>query len=337
MLKTSIIILIALLGLSCQRKDPNLNLYKIQGLAQGTYYAITYYHESEVVTKAHIDSLLEAFNYSLSVFNPNSIISRVNRNEEVVIDDWFRDVFQRSRTIAEQSGGAFDFSVGPLVNAWGFGFTERLDMNASIVDSLMQYVGYRYFRLEGNRVVKKHPNSKIDFNAIAQGYAVDVMADYLTSKGIRYLLVDLGGEVLARNTKPNGEKWRVGIEKPAASPDDARQLKAIAAITNKAIATSGNYRRFYVVDNQRFSHTISPTTGFPVNHSLLSASVMANNCMTADAWATAFMVMGLEESIRMVEKQPELDAFFIYSSPDGQFKTWASDGFKSVIVHIIEE
>lgn len=337
MQKTATLIIIGLLTLSCQRSKSNLNLYGIQGLAQGTYYAITYYHEHEVVTKAQIDSLLEVFDYSLSVFKPNSIISRINRNEEVVIDRWFREIFKRSKTIAEQSGGAFDFSVGPLVNAWGFGFTDPLAMNEEVVDSLMKYVGYEHFRIEGDRVVKKHHNSKIDFNAIAQGYAVDVMVNYLVSKGIRYLLVDLGGEVYAYNTKPDGEKWRVGIEKPAASPDDERQLKAIAAITDKAISTSGNYRRFYIVDGQRFSHTISPKTGYPVNHSLLSASVMAHDCMTADAWATAFMVLGLDESIQMVEKNPELEAFFIYSSPGGEFKTWASDGFRSVIVHIVEE
>lgn len=315
---------------ACNRPLPEEPV-KLQGRAQGTYYAITYYDVKERNLQPSIDSLLDAFNLSLSVYEPNSIISRINRNEpDVKVDEWFRTVYLKAQEVAEATEGYFDFSVGPLVNAWGFGFTDRMKLNPAVVDSLLQLVGYKDFALEGKQLIKENPGSKIDFNAIAKGYAVDVVGEFLSSKGIEVFLVDIGGEVLARGRKPDGNTWKVGVEKPADNAYSSREIEIIIPLENKAIATSGNYRRFYEEDGIRYSHTINPFTGYPVQHTLLSASVLAEDCITADAYATAFMVMGQEAAIEFLESNPELEAFLIYSGIDGELKTWASQGFETL-------
>lgn len=316
---------------ACQPTATNKQL-KFQGRAQGTYYEITYYDAEGQNFQAEIDSLLDAFNLSLSVYEPNSIISRINRDEpDVELDEWFITVFSKAYNVAEQTGGSFDFSVGPLVNAWGFGFTDRMKLTPMTVDSLLTLVGYQNFELDDNKLIKKVPGSQIDFNAIAKGYAVDVIGHFLESKNINVYLIDIGGEVLARGLKPDGSPWRIGIEKPAEDALSARELKAIVPLKDMAIATSGNYRRFYEEDGLKYSHTIDPFTGYPVQHSLLSASVLAADCMTADAYATAFMVMGLEATVEFLESYPELEAFLIYADEDAKIKTWGSEGFKALI------
>ncbi|MDP2424309.1 MAG: FAD:protein FMN transferase, partial [Bacteroidales bacterium] len=220
----------------------------------------------------------------------------------------------------------------PLVNAWGFGFTNRMKLNSNKVDSLMQFVGYQNFNLIENKIIKQNPGSAIDFNAIAKGYAVDVVGRFIEGKGISQYLVDIGGEVFARKRKHDGQLWKIGIEKPADQADSQRDLKVILELENEAIATSGNYRRYYEEDGIRYSHTIDPSTGYPVNHSLLSASVLAADCMTADAYATAFMVMGIERAKAYVLSHPGMEAYFIYASKDGSLETWASEGFVKKIV-----
>ena len=328
-----LVLVFAITGLlaACQ-PSATMQQVKFQGRAQGTYYEVTYYDTKSRNFQTEIDSLLDAFNHSLSVYEPNSIISRINRDEtEVELDKWFITVFTEAYDIAEKTGGSFDFSVGPLVNAWGFGFTDRMKLTPTTVDSLLTLVGYQNFKLDENKLLKKIPGAKIDFNAIAKGYAVDVLGKFLESKGIEVFLVDIGGEVLARGRKPDGSPWRIGIEKPAEDALSSRELKAVIRLENLAIATSGNYRRFYEEGGLKFSHTIDPFTGYPVQHSLLSASVIASQCMTADAYATAFMVKGLEASIGFLESNPELEAFLIYAEEDGTIKTWASEGFKALI------
>jgi FAD:protein FMN transferase len=316
---------------SCQPTPPD-QLVKFQGRAQGTYYEITYYDKAGRNLQPAIDSLLDAFNFSLSTYEPNSIISRINRDEaDVEVDEWFRTVFLKSMEVAEKTGGSFDFSVGPLVNAWGFGFTDRMQVNPQVIDSLLKLVGYKNFELQGNQIAKKIYGSKIDFNAIAKGYGVDVAGEFLQSKGVKVFLVDIGGEVLARGHKPDGSLWKIGVEKPAGDTDSPRELKAIIALENRAIATSGNYRRYYEEDGVRYSHTIDPFTGYPVRHTLLSASVLASDCMTADAYATAFMVKGVEATIDFLKSNPGLEAYLIYSADNGEIQTWASDGFQALI------
>jgi FAD:protein FMN transferase len=305
---------------------------RFQGRAQGTYYEITYFDKQGRNFQRQMDSILDAFNLSLSVYEPNSIISRFNRDEpDVEPDNWFITVFNKAREVAEATGGNFDYSVGPLVNAWGFGYTDRLKVSPDVIDSLLKFVGFQNFEIKENRLIKKIPGSQIDFNAIAKGYAVDVLGEFLEQEGIRVYLIDIGGEVLARGRKPDGSAWRIGIEKPTEDALSARELKSVIRLENMAIATSGNYRRFYEQDGIRYSHTIDPLTGYPVQHTLLSASVLAADCMTADAYATAFMVMGVDATIEFLNSRPQLEAFLIYSAENGEIKTWGSHGFEKLL------
>ena len=308
-------------------------MFRFQGAAQGTYYDISYFDNQQRNFQKEIDSLLDAFNFSVSVYEPNSIISKINRDEtDTEADDWFITVFSKAYEVAEATDGYFDFSVGPLVNAWGFGFSNRLHLDKNTIDSLLKLVGYRNFKLQNNRIIKAVPGAQIDFNAIAKGYAVDVVAQFIESKGVSIYLVDIGGEVIAYGRKPNGTLWKVGVEKPSEDQNSLRELKAIVEIENMAIATSGNYRRFYIEDGVRYSHTIDPFTGYPVQHSLLSVSVLAKDCMTADAYATAFMVMGVEKTIEFLKIRKDLEAFLIYSENGEELQTWISEGFRSKIV-----
>ena len=322
-----------LLVFSACSHSGNEKMVRFQGAAQGTYYDISYFDNQERNFQKEIDSLLNAFNFSVSVYEPNSIISKINRDEtETEADDWFITVFNKAYEVAEATDGYFDFSVGSLVNAWGFGFSDRLHLDRNTIDSLLKLVGYRNFKLENNRIIKAVPGAQIDFNAIAKGYAVDVVAQFIESKDVSRYLVDIGGEVIAHGRKPNGKLWKVGVEKPSEDQSSSRELKAIVELENMAIATSGNYRRFYVEDDVRYSHTIDPFTGYPVRHPLLSASVLAKDCMTADAYATAFMVMGVEKTIEFLKIRKDLEAFLIYSENGEELQTWISEGFRSKIV-----
>lgn len=305
----------------------------INGQTQGTYYAITYFDYEGRNFRPDIDSILAAFDRSVSLWNPRSIITRVNNNDpSVVPDDWFIDLFNKSKEVSRITSGAFDMTVGPLVNAWGFGFENRLTMDSLKVDSLLQFIGYQQVDIENGSVIKKDPRIRIDFNAIAQGYAVDLLALFLKSQHIDIFLIDIGGEVIARGLKPDGSKWRVGIEKPAADPSDERQLKAILELKDEAIATSGNYRKFYEINGIRYSHTIDPSSGYPARNSLLSVSVRAASCWKADAYATAFMVMGLDRSLEFLSGCEELDAYLVYSDTSGVLKTKMTEGFGKILL-----
>lgn len=312
---------------------PRQTQYKISfsGMAQGTYYAVTYFDTLNRNYQPKIDSLLDAFDMSVSAWEQNSVISRINRGEEVVCDSIFMNTYLLARKVAEESNGAFDYTVGPLVNVWGFGFEGRQKVDQAMVDSLLPLVDYRHVRLEGDRIIKEKKGIRFDFNAVAQGYSVDLVGEFLASEGIENYLVDIGGEVLARGEKPGAGPWIVGIEKPSENEYSDRTLEATIALKDKAMATSGNYRKFYEEDGVRYSHTIDPETGFPVTHSLLSVSVIAEDAGTADAWATAFLVMGLEKAQEILNERTELDAFFIYSGEEGFMMTWATDGMKELL------
>lgn len=302
--------------------------HKIQfgGEAQGTYYAITYYSSDTIVNQYEVDSLLEAFDHSASVWVPESTISKFNNNDpEVEMDEHFIEIFKQSERIWKNSDGAFDITVGPLVNAWGFGFKNKIPVNERVIDSLLPLVDFEALRIENGKLIKDNPLITIDFNAIAQGYSVDLLGGFLESRGIKNYLVDIGGEVLAKGTKPDGQYWIVGIEKPAENAQAARKLNATLKISDKAIATSGNYRKFYEENGIRYSHTIDPNTGYPVRHTLLSATVMADSASIADGYATALMVMGLEKAKTLLARNPNLEAYLIYSDNEGNFRTWATD------------
>ncbi len=324
-----ILLMVTFLGCSTSGQ---LQKIQFQGEAQGTYYAITYFANDTLVKQQEIDSLLKDFDLSASIWVENSVISRINRNDPgAVPDEHFADIFRHSQRVSEISGGAFDITVGPLVNAWGFGFKNKMNINQQIVDSLLTLVNYKAVKLNEGKLLKENPNIQIDFNAIAQGYSVDLTGGFLEKNGISDFLIDIGGEVLARGRKPDGELWTVGIEKPSENADSDRQLKAIISMSNKAIATSGNYRKFYEVEGIRYSHTIDPKTGYPVRHSLLSATVMADSATIADAYATAFMVMGIEKTQEFLKNQPGLEVYLIYSASDGELKTWKSPGIEKML------
>jgi thiamine biosynthesis lipoprotein len=275
---------------------------------------------------------LDEFDQSASLWVEGSLLSRINQNDPAVKPDkYLIDLFGQSRRISEDTDGAFDITVGPLVKVWGFWFKEPIKVNQHIVDSLLPLVDYRGIRIENGRIIKKNQDVMFDFNAIAQGYSVDLMGGFLEKNGIENYLIDIGGEVFGRGHKPDGSPWMVGIERPGKDADSERQLSATIAVSNIAVATSGNYRKFYEVDGVRYSHTIDPKTGYPVNHSLLSATVVADSAAIADGYATAFMVMGVEKAKIYIESHPKLQAYFIYSDVDGSLKTWNSKGLEELI------
>ena len=315
---------------SCNQHDRTIY---VRGEAQGTTYNITYLAPENTNYKNEIDSLFKAVDQSLSTYVPGSIISRINRNDTgVVADKYFIDVFRKAQEISQQTNGAFDVTVAPIVNAWGFGFTKRARIDSATIDSLLRFVGYQKIKLEGGAIVKTNPGMMLDFNAIAQGYTVDLLSSFLESKGINNYLVELGGEVRTKGKKNNGEDWKIGIDQPNETYTEGRPLKAIVSLKNKALATSGNYRKFYVENGRKYAHIIDPHTGYPAKHNLLSATVIANDCMTADAFATAFMVMGLEKAKQFLskDKQLGLEVFFIYDE-QGTWKTYTSETLKERI------
>jgi len=317
---------------SCQQKDA-LILVRFSGEAQGTYYAVTYYDSEGSNYQVDIDSILSVFDLSVSTYKPQSIISLINRNDPgVVPDEIFTDIFVRAMSISEQTEGAFDVTIAPLVNAWGFGFTDRMKVEKRMVDSLLNFVGWEKIHLKNGKLVKVYPEVQLDFNAIAQGYSVDLLGEFFESKGIDHYLIDIGGEVLARGHKPDGKKWTIGIEKPAENWDDPRELKARVELEDQALATSGSYRKYFEEDGVRYSHTIDPTTGYPVDHSLLSVSVKTFDCCTADAYATAFLIMGLEKTKEFLKSHPDLDVYLIYSDSQGNLLSYMTQGIAEILV-----
>lgn len=311
---------------------------KFQGQTQGTYYVVTYFDKQGRNFQKEIEDLLKGFDNTASMWVDSSIISRINRNEEgVEPNEVFGEIFKKSKVVYERSDGAFDPTVGPLVNAWGFGFTDRMKIDQEAIDSLLPLVGFHQVAIENNRVTKTDSRIQFDFNGIAQGYSVDLIGNFLEDNGINSFLVDIGGEVLGKGEKPDGAPWKVGIEKPTDNAGYGEGLKAVIKLNNKALATSGNYRKFYEEDGVRYSHTINPETGYPVAHSILSVSVLADDCASADAWATAFLVLGLDQSIEILGRDKSLDAYFIYSgSTTGDLKTYFTEGFKEILLEEME-
>ncbi len=325
------IIVFFLLLSACSPNKPKSPI-SLSGEAQGTYYSIIYYDSANRNFQTEIDSMLDAFDQSVSLWVPQSILSRVNNNDkDVVIDKYFIDNFNLSTKVAIETNGAFDFTIGPIAKAWGFGSTKRIDVDSATIDSLLKFVGYDKVKIVNNHVVKQYTNTTFDFNGIAQGYSVDMVGNYLISKNIHNFLIDIGGEVTASGIKPDGKFWKVGIEKPAKDPNDERKLTAIIKLENLSVATSGNYRKFFIKNGIRYSHTINPETGYPIQRNLLSASIVSKNTALADAYATACMVMGLKKSIAIIENNDNLEAFFIYSDNNGNYDVYATAGFNKLI------
>jgi len=262
------------------------------------------------------------------------LISRINQNDpDVVVDDYFRTVFNKSVEVHRISDGAFDITITPIVNLWGFGFTgDTPDMDAEKIDSLLQYVGLNKVRIVDNKVVKDSPGIMFNMNAIAKGYSADVLADFFIKNKIRNFLINIGGEIVARGVNETGYPWLVGIDFPDENAFHGEDLHSLVRLKNRAMATSGNYRRFFEVDGKKYGHTFDPRTGYPVNHNLLSATVVADDCMTADAWATVFLVSGLERSIELLKLFPEIDAILIYVDENNKPKTYVTKGVDLVLL-----
>lgn len=298
--------------------SPKKQYFHHQGNIFGTYYNIRY----EGIQDLHDSILLrlQTFDRSLSMFNPQSVISRINRNDSVTTDTLFEAMFHEAMTISQLSHGAFDITVRPLVNAWGFGNKSQepaLRIQSVQIDSIKAFVGFEKVRLEGHQLLKSDPRITLDASAIAKGYACDVVADLLREKGCDNLLVDIGGEVVLQGVNDKGKAWRVGITRPTIDATGAEQeLQEVIASHHLCMATSGNYLQYYFVDGERRSHTIDPRTGYPVHHSLLSATVTANSCMRADALATACMVLGEEEALHMIETTTDAACYLIVADAD---------------------
>ncbi len=319
---------------------------EIHGETQGTTYTIILSDGNPRIEKSQIDSIFHVFDLSLSTYIDSSVISQLNNCEEsITISDesfFLRDCYQQSQEIFALSEGAFDPSVFPLVKGWGFMNNMETPLSQAEVDSILTFVSFEadehhsiLFSNSGNAEIsytKNHPNFKLDFNAIAQGLSVDVIDKFLKEKGCENYYVEIGGEIIVRGVNVEGNKWRIGVDTPVENLD-TRELENIIHISDKGIATSGNYRKFYIHDGNKYAHTLNPKTGFPAQHSLLSATVVTDECSKADAYATVFMVMGVEKTMEFVENHPQekLEVYLLYSDTDGSIKREMSSGFEKYL------
>jgi FAD:protein FMN transferase len=328
----SFLLLLALIAPSCRNK--NSVFANFTGFTQGTTYSIVYDNKKNIdpgELRLKVEKILHDFDMSLSIYKDSSIISKINRNEEVVPDSFFIEVFKKSVLISEMTEGAFDITVGPLVRAWGFGPDEHKSFTEEKRDSLLKLVGMEKVSLVDGRLVKSDPGIKLDVNAIAQGYSVDIVCRYFDNLGIVNYLIEIGGEVRAKGNKA-GALWRIGVDKPEDyNMSPGQNLQAIIKISDKAISTSGNYRKFYIENGIKYSHEIDPKTGYPAKNTLLSATIIADDCTMADGIATAAMVMGKEKTIQFLEIHPKIQAYLIFSDDSGNFKTWTSEKLKRSI------
>ncbi len=317
--------LIALL-IACNTKKEMI-IYS--GYTQGTTFSIKYFAlaDSASILNKGVDSIFSEINHTASTYEKNSIISKVNSNQAVELNYDFIKIFNKSMEISDSTNGCFDITVGDLVRRWGFGFkTQKLPTEYQ-VDSLMKFIGYKNLLVSNGKVVKKFPETKLDFNAIAQGYTVDLVAEYFLKNNCSNFIVEIGGEVRANGLKQIDNPWIVGIEKPAPTDSSSQAIQLKIALNNQAVSTSGNYRKYFVKDGIKYSHTIDPKTGYPVHHSLLSVSIIANDCTSADAYATAFMVMGIEKSKEFLRNHPKIEAYFIFSDSTNNNQVYYTPNF----------
>ena len=300
------------------------------GFIFGTVYHVTYQYDRDL--KDEIEAELNKVDNSLSPFNNQSVITAVNQNKNPEVNEMFSDVFNLAEQVSQETDGAFDITVAPMVNLWGFGFKKGISPSKQKIDSLRQIVGYKKVSLRDGHVIKADKRIMLDCSAIAKGYGSDVVARYLRSKGITNFMIEIGGEIVTSGKSEKRLPWKIGVTKPT---DDSlntnQELETVLNVTDKAMATSGNYRNFYYKGGKKYAHTIDPKTGYPVQHSLLSSTVLASNCATADAYATAFMVLGIDKAKVVLQKHPELMAYFIYAGPDGKMKVWFSPSLRDKI------
>ncbi len=312
------------------RQQRNMPYKTNQGTIFGTFYTVTY--QSDKDYHADIKAALLQVDSALSMFNEKSVISRINQSYGGPVNQMFLDVYEKAVQISKETDGAFDITVAPLVNAWGFGFKSGAMPTRQQVDSIRQFVGWQKVSLKGHTIQKSDRRTMLDCSAIAKGYGVDVVAQVLKQQGVTNYMVEIGGEIITHGISPRRLPWRVGVIKPTDDSLSAHnEYQTILNVTDKAMATSGNYRNFYYKGGKRYAHTIDPHTGYPVQHNILSATVLAGDCATADAYATSFMVMGLEGAQRILERHPELMAYLIYTDKNNEYAVWFSPSLKDKI------
>lgn len=325
MKKLAYLIVFVLTIIGCQNKSPK-NYIKLNGFTQGTTYAITYFDKQNRDFSMQVEDILERVDSSMSLYRDNSIISQWNRSAQgIQVDTLLAQVVIQSLQINDQTDGAFDITIGPLARAWGFHMKRGEMPDQQTIDSLVKFTGHNMINLNGLNLSKAYPEVIIDVNAIAQGYTVDLLSDYLEMQGVNDYLVELGGEVRTLGESPSGKKWRVGVDKPIDNALSGETLQVVLSLSGESLVTSGNYRKFFVKDGVKYSHTIDPVSGYPVSHSLLSATVIDSTAARADALATAFMVMGLNRAKEWLSVNPEVEAYLIYSNDQGDYQVWMSE------------
>ncbi len=330
----NILYLFLLILCACSSSD-NRILVKNSGEAQGAYYHIQYMSNGGKDFHFQIDSIFKEIDSSLSIYKDYSLISKLNKGEDVKTDTLFNTVFKGAQKVFLESEGNFDCSVSPLVNAWGF-YKYKLG-DSLVIDSakfrkILPYVGFDKISLIADSLVLPK-GMRLDFNAIAQGYTVDVIAQFLQAKGYSNYLIEVGGELLAKGKNADGNIWRVGVDKPSENINKNERFQFILDLEDKALATSGNYRKFYEKDGVKYAHTINPFTGFPTQNRLLSVTVIHDNCMLADAYATAFMVMGVRRSKQFVKSHPEIEIYLVYTNKNGKWNTFISADLQKRIIN----
>ncbi len=329
----SIVLLVAVVAVSLYRRNKVVEPIKVEGRTMGTTYHITYFDEKKRNFKAGIDSILLVVNKSINNYDTSSEVSQFNQSEKGVAIQYpyFYPPLKKSEEVYRASDGAFDPTIMPLVNAWGFGAGKQLNLDSTKVDSVKTFVGFERIRFTKDSVLKSAPNVQLDFGGIGQGYGADVVTDFLRSKDVTNMLVELGGEGMAvgKNLK-SGKPWEIGILDPNSTREN-QFFKAYVSLTDKSFTTSGNYFNFRIINGKKYSHTIDPKTGYPAQRAILSASVFTTDCITADAWGTAIMSMGHEKAIEVLKKHPEIDVLLFYTSPDGKIETYMTSGIRPAI------
>ncbi|NNC84962.1 MAG: FAD:protein FMN transferase [Bacteroidia bacterium] len=296
----------------------------VKGRAQGTTFTIKYLHDEFVDLSKPLDSIFRVIDNSLSTYDPNSIISKINRNEEMELDEHLINVLNASSQVYTETNGAFDITVGPLMKAYTFNAEEHKLIAKESLDSLLFFVGMEKVGIYGNELSKLHRNVTLDVNAIAQGYTVDVLSEFLESEGIENYMVEVGGELRAKGVNEYGKVWTIGIEDPIASTVAERVVQKEVRVDNTGICTSGNYRKYFIADGQKYGHSINPKTGMPAKNSLVSATVMHSSAMYADAYATAILVQGLEKTKEFLESKPEMKVYLLYYNADGELDVYST-------------
>jgi thiamine biosynthesis lipoprotein len=329
--KNILLVSFFILLLPCSVFSQLLNYQYIEGFAQGSFYHITYGNSVGKNLKVEVDSILKAYDKVMSIYDSTSIISRINNNDPGVrVNDQFIYLFNIAQEVSRNSNGAFDVTVGPLVNAWGFGPTKGKQTDSIQIKKLLKVVGYQKVKLSGNKLIKEYPGTKLDFNAIAQGYSVDVVASYFDKSGIQNYLIEIGGELKTKGLNSKAQEWRVGIDKPIDRMEPGVEMEAILKLNNLAVSTSGNYRKFKIENGVKYGHHIDPHSGYPTRNNILSATVVADKCIIADAYATAFLVLGLESAKKLAD-QLKLDVLFIYSDEKGNFCDYSTPNVKNML------